>query len=244
MHYLSNGRSFSPEETQLLSKSQKETLYVSLKQRILTLDLEPGQSLDEARVAREYGLSRTPVRDVLRQLAGEGYLTIEENRGAYVASMSHKTLRSFFQTAPTIYSAVALLAAQNWRPQQLDALKAAQAKFREAILVSDASAMAYWNNQFHSIMGDMADNPYLSPSLQRLLIDHARIGETFYAARDSGMQERLEDAARHHDEFIDAIEQRDAERAKQLAVEHWALSRDNIELYVRPDPIELDVAAS
>ena len=104
--------------------------------------------------------------------------------------------------------------------------------------------MAYWNNQFHSIMGDMADNPYLSPSLQRLLIDHARIGETFYAARDSGMQERLEDAARHHDEFIDAIEQRDAERAKQLTVEHWALSRDNIELYVRPDPIELDVAAS
>ncbi|NNF77364.1 MAG: GntR family transcriptional regulator, partial [Rhizobiales bacterium] len=59
-----------------MNKNSKEQLLTSLRRRILTLDLEPGQSLDEATISREYALSRTPVRDVLRQLAGEGYLTI------------------------------------------------------------------------------------------------------------------------------------------------------------------------
>lgn len=225
-----------------MNKTSKEELLTSLRRRILTLDLEPGQSLDEVTISREYALSRTPVRDVLRQLAGEGYLTIAENRGAFVASMSYKSLRDFFRTAPPVYSSIAALAAENWRPAQLADLKETQKAFRKAIESGKADEMAFTNNRFHLIMGEMADNQYLEPSLQRLLIDHARIGQTFYRPKDETMRERLATACLHHDQFIAAIEAHDTETAKQLAYDHWELSRDNLEMFVRPDPLDMDLA--
>ena len=224
--------------------SKKEKLYSDLKRRILTLDLEPGANLDETRLGLEYELSRTPVREILRRLAGEGYLSIEENRGAFVAPMSHKTLRDFFLTAPPIYASIAALAVDNWKPAQLEALKDAQEHFRAAIETSDVNQMAYYNNRFHLIMGEMADNQYLWPSLQRLLIDHARIGQTFYSPQYESLDERLREACQHHDLFITAIENRDREMAKRLAYDHWALSRDSIEMFVRPDPLDLDMVVS
>ena len=225
-----------------MNKTSKDELLTSLRRRILTLDLEPGQSLDEVTISREYSLSRTPVRDVLRQLAGEGYITIAENRGAFVASMSYKSLRDFFRTAPPVYSSIAALAAENWKPQQLIDLKNTQTHFRKAVDKAQADEMAFTNNRFHLIMGEMADNQYLEPSLQRLLIDHARIGQTFYRPKDETMRERLATACLQHDQFIEAIEAHDVETAKQLAFDHWELSRDNIEMFVRPDPLDINLA--
>ncbi len=219
----------------------KQALYADLKRRILTLELTPGHDLDEARIGAEYGLSRTPVREIFRQLAGEGYVDMRSNRGATVSSMSHKTLRDFFLTAPPIYAAVARLAVENARPGQLEELKAAQQSFVRAVAAGEPNDTVFANNRFHLVMGEMADNAYLAPSFQRLLIDHARIGQTFYRPRDAAMQERLATASAHHDGFIAAIEAGDAQRAVALAHAHWALSRDQLELFVRPDPLPFDM---
>ena len=124
---------------------------------------------------------------------------------------------------------------------QLRSLKDAQTKFRKATMSHAPDDMAYFNNRFHLIMGEMADNPYLWPSLQRLLIDHSRIGHTFYSGQDADMRNRTASACTHHDEFIAAIEDGEADVARGLAFEHWELSRDSIELFVRPDPLELDL---
>ena len=61
---------------------RKADLCSSLKKSILTLELGPGLALDEARLSEEFGLSRTPLREVFRRLAGEGYVELHENRGA------------------------------------------------------------------------------------------------------------------------------------------------------------------
>jgi DNA-binding GntR family transcriptional regulator len=106
----------------------------------------------------------------------------------------------------------------------------------------DHEGMIYWNDQFHFIMGQMSGNPYLMPSLQRLLIDHARIGQTFWRAKNAEMDARIHQAADQHDRFIDLIEAGDEEGAVKLTFDHWALSRDHIELFVHPDPLPLDMA--
>ncbi len=224
-----------------MSKGSKERLYSDLKRKILTLALEPGAHLDEMSLSAKYGISRTPLREVFRQLAGEGYIQIRDNRGTIVSPMSHKSLRDFFQTAPMIYASIARLAAQNATPAQVSALKKVQKKFREAVKTSSGEDMVFWNDRFHFEMGVMADNQYLMPSLQRLLIDHARIGQTFWRARSGAMQQRIGDAADHHDRFIGIIEAGDEEEAVALTLEHWALSRDHMEMFVRPDPLPLDV---
>lgn len=224
-----------------MNKSNKERLYADLKRKILTLELEPGAGLDETTLSAEYGISRTPLRDVFRQLAGEGYIRIRDNRGTIVAPMSHKSMRDFFMVAPLIYASVARLAAQNARPAQIAGLREVQRNFRAAVGAGSVDEMVFWNDRFHFVMGEMADNQYLMPSLRSLLIDHARIGQTFWRARNPEMEARIAAAADQHDCFIALIEAGDEEGAVALTLDHWALSRDHMEMSVRPDPLPIDL---
>jgi DNA-binding GntR family transcriptional regulator len=221
----------------------KQGIYDDLKKRILTMSLEPGSALDEASLCKRYKISRTPLREILRALAAEGCVSIVNNRGAYVSSMSHKVMRDFFITAPMIYAAIGRLAASNATAAQIEQMRDIQAKFRAAIESGVSADMVYWNQCFHALMGDMADNPYLKPSYDRLLIDHARISQTFYRPRDPQMERRMFSALAHHDEMIAAIEAGDCQRIVDLIVEHWELSRDLLEYFVKPDPLAFDMAA-
>ncbi|TXH74171.1 MAG: GntR family transcriptional regulator [Thiothrix sp.] len=219
---------------------KKENLYSDLKRQILTMELEPGASLDETTLSEEYQISRTPLRDVFRRLAGEGYLEIVSNRGASVASMNHKTLRNFFLTAPMLYAAVGRLAAMNATPKQIDSMRAAQREFRNAALRQDSESLIYWNDRFHTLMGEMAANPYLRPSYERLLIDHARISQTFYRPRDPHMTENMQQALDQHDAMIECIANGQADAMVELIREHWELSRSHMETYVHPDPLPIE----
>lgn len=219
-------------------KSNKTKLIEELKHRILTLDLEPGEDLDEVVLGKQYGLSRTPVREIFLRLAGDGYIDIRKNKGARVAPMDYSTLRNFFLVAPMIYASIGRLAVRNFKPVQLDNLKAAQERFREAGRTGDALAMVLENNRFHEIMGEMSGNVYLQASLSRLLIDHARIGHTFFQPSNDDMKQRLELAIEHHDAFIEAIAARDEATVVDLVSEHWDLSRENMELFIAPKGLE------
>lgn len=221
------------------SRSKKVHCIEDLRRRILTEALEPGAYLDEMELADTYGISRPPLREVLRQLAGEGYLVLQENRGAQVAPMTHKTLRNFFVAAPMIYAATTRLAAEHATKVQIVRLKECQWAFRQAIKSGDAAERALGNERFHSLIGEMADNEYLTPSLRRLLIDHTRIGMTFYNPRKLALASQRELAADQHDQFIDLIEAGDADAAAALAVAHWELSRAQIESFVTPDSINM-----
>ncbi len=219
----------------------KDKLYQDLKKQILTLELEPGSPLDETSLSERYSISRTPLRDVFRRLAGEGYLTIVNNRGASVSSMSHKVLRDFFLTAPLLYASIGRLAAENARPAQIAELKQVQSNFIDAVETGEVEDRVYWNDRFHAVMGEMADNQYLKPSYDRLLIDHARISQTFYRPRNSEMLERMNQAVEHHNQMIEAIEQGDSKLMVELIVDHWELSRDFLDKFVRPDPLPMEV---
>ncbi|MEL0286102.1 MAG: GntR family transcriptional regulator, partial [Paracoccaceae bacterium] len=221
----------------LMAPSKKDLCFRDLRNRILQLDLAPGADLDETSFSTHYGLSRTPLREVFQKLAGEGYLSIEPNRGAVVAAMDLYTMRCFFQTAPIIYAAVARLAAEQAIPAQIKALKDAQAHFMSARAASDNAALALWNHRFHEIIGEMATNPYLLPSLRRLLIDHTRMSHIFYRAKTAEDSIRVLRAAQQHDEMIEAFATHNAELAVELTLDHWALSRGEIEKYVWPDPL-------
>ncbi|MEQ9673184.1 MAG: GntR family transcriptional regulator, partial [Roseovarius indicus] len=197
--------------------------------------------LDEAAICAEYGLSRTPVREIFQRLAGEGYLTQGQNRGPKVASMDLPVMRMFFQTAPMIYANVARLAAENRRADEIPPLKATQEEFRAATEAGDAGSAALLNHRFHRQIGEMAHNPYLLASLNRMLIDHTRLSQTFYRPASEEETARVKAAIDHHDAMIAAIEAHDADGIVDLTIEHWNLSRDRLERFVTPDPLPLDV---
>ena len=221
------------------SRTKKAICADELCRKILTQELAPGTYLDETELSEAYGISRPPLREVLRQLAGEGYVVLHENRGAQVSPMTHKTMRNFFVAAPMIYAAVSRLAAEHATTAQIKRLKECQWAFRQAIRSGVAADRALGNERFHTIIGEMADNEYLLPSLRRLLIDHTRIGMTFYNPRKVTMAESQAVAADQHDQFIALIEAGDADAAAALAVAHWELSRALIESFVTPESISI-----
>ena len=224
-----------------MSRFSKSDCLDDLRRRILSTELEPGIDLDEAKLSQYYEMSRTPLREVLQRLQGEGFVVMSENRGAKVASMDIAVLRTFFQTAPMIYANIARLACENRIGRQIDTLKTAQLTFAKAAKSSDAAAAALANHQFHAIIGDMAHNTYLFASLARLQIDHTRMSQTFYRPAAPSEAMLVLKAIEQHDAMIAAIEAREGALAIDLTLQHWDLSRDRMERFVRPDPLPVDV---
>ena len=70
-----------------MKQNKKQFCQNDLINRILALEIAPGSMLDEIAIAKHYDLSRTPLREVFQKLSGEGYIVLEENRGAMVSSM-------------------------------------------------------------------------------------------------------------------------------------------------------------
>ena len=226
-----------------MTRITKQDCLADLRSRILSTELAPGLDLEEATLSERYGMSRTPLREVLQRLQGEGFVEMSANRGAKVASMDIGVVRTFFQTAPMVYANIAQLAAENRTSPQLDALKAAQVDFTKATKDSDASVAALANHRFHETIGAMAHNPYLVASLARLLIDHTRLSQTFYRPASPDEEALVDKAVQQHDAMITAIEAREGALAVDLTLQHWDLSRDRMDRYVRPDPLPVDVVS-
>lgn len=224
-----------------MATTRKQDCLLDLQLRILTLELGPGSDLDEVSLAESYGISRTPLREIVQRLAGDGYLELAENRGAKVASMNLATMRTFFQTAPLIYANIARMAAENRQGGQIDDLKATQAQFASATRNAEPARAALLNHRFHEIIGEMAQNPYLVASLNRMLIDHTRLSQTFYRPESDAERKLVAQACEQHDAMISAIEAREPALAIDLTLQHWDLSKDRLERFVRPDPLPLDV---
>lgn len=222
-----------------MKENKKDLVYEDLKSRILQLDLVPGAALDEAVLASQYDLSRTPLREVLQRLGGEGYAKLESHRGASVSSMDLNTMRNFFQSAPMIYAAIARLSVEHSTGEQLEILKTIQRRFQRAVNQRSVSEMTIHNHNFHEQMGVMAASPYLFPSLCRLLIDHTRMSHRFYGAELSRSDKHIKDACDQHDRMIDAIENGEPGKIVEVTLAHWELSRKDIDQYVLPDALPL-----
>lgn len=222
---------------------RKSQLGDVLRRRIRSMEIKPGAVVDELVLSAEFGLSRPPVRELLRQLAAEGYLELEPNRAARVSAMSYDSLRSFFQAAPLIYVATTQLAAETATAADIASLREIQARFKDAIAAQDTDLRVHYNDRFHLEIGKIAANDYLMPSLRRLLLDHARLGKIFYrTSSPADMQRDLSTAVHQHDLIIDAIEKKDASGAGELVRAHMDLSRRRMAEYAVPAGLDVSLA--
>ncbi|SIT36606.1 GntR domain-containing protein (fragment) [Paraburkholderia piptadeniae] len=155
--------------------------------------------------------------------------------------MNYDSLRNYFLAAPLIYVATTKLAAAHATQAEIDGLKRVQERFRAAVEGGSVDERVLQNDEFHLAIGKMAHNPYLLPSLCRLLIDHARLGKTFYQPRDERMDAELAEAMQQHEDIIDAIQRRDAEAAGEIVRAHVYLARRNMASYVAPDGVDVPI---
>lgn len=219
---------------------RKTLLSETLRRRVLSLELAPGSVVDEIALSEEFGLSRPPVRELMRQMAAEGYIDLEPNRPARVTSMNYESLRSFFLAAPLLYSATAQLAATQATARDVAALNDIQSRYIEAVKNQSVADRVYWNDRFHFEIGKIARNDYLLPSLLRVQIDHARLGSIFYRSQATeDMAADVQKSADQHNQIINAIESGDAQRAGELARDHMNMARRRMAEYIVPEGVEV-----
>jgi len=127
-----------------------------LRQRIFSKQLEPGSWIDELKLAEEYGISRTPLREALKVLATEGLVTMKVRRGAYVTEVSEKDLRDVYHLLSLLESDAARVVASCASEAQLTQIQALQTELEGA--VNDRDRFFAINENFHMLLLSIADN--------------------------------------------------------------------------------------
>ena len=144
-------------------KRASDTAYLSVKERILAGRLAPNALLDEGEIARELGMSRTPVREALLRLQSERMIEIARGRGIRVLPISLKDMRESYQVISGLEMvAVQLLAARNPSAADLDPLSAAIARMRQALDSGNRMDWCAADEDFHRALLTQSGNGTLA----------------------------------------------------------------------------------
>src|ERR1700712_1290740 len=108
-----------------------------LRQRIFSRQLAPGSWIDEMKLAEEYGISRTPLREALKVLAAEGLVTMKVRRGAYVTEVSEKDLTDVYHLLSLLESDAAVVVAKTATAAQIAELAALHQQLEDDIADRD-----------------------------------------------------------------------------------------------------------
>lgn len=131
-----------------------------LRQRIFSGELIAGSWIDELKLARDYGISRTPLREALKVLATEGLVTMKVRRGAYVTEVSEQDLREVYHLLGLLEADAAEQVAKNANAQQIDELQQLHNDLEAAATLPqpDRERFLQCNERFHLRLLEIANN--------------------------------------------------------------------------------------
>ena len=199
----------------LTPKALYEEVAEQLRQRIFRRELEPGSWIDELKIAEEFGISRTPLREALKVLAAEGLVTMKVRRGAYVTEMSEKDLRDVYHLLSLLESDAAGVVAERATDAQLKTLQDLHAELEAA--VADREKFFAINERFHMLLLEMADNRWRSQMV-------ADLRKVMKLNRHNSLfkQGRIEDSLSEHRAILAAMVTRDAKATVKAMKAHFA----------------------
>ena len=209
--------------------SGSQIVYEALRKSILELTLAPASPLDEASLSAQFDMSRTPIREALVRLAGEGLVTTLPNRNTIVTPINFVGMPVYFEALTLMYRTTTMLAAQHHKPEHMVAIRSHEAAFADAVKRRDALAMIGSNREFHMAIAEAGGNTYFTAFFSRLLDEGRRLLRLYYSSFDDRlpMQYVIE-----HDQMAAAIEAGDAELSDRLAADHAAQIMRQIQSYL------------
>ncbi len=217
-------------------------VYDVLRTDILSLALAPGELLDEMSLSRRFGFSRSPIREALIRLAGDSLVVNLPNRTTIVAPVDITRFPKYVDALDLAQRVNTRLAAELRSDADLKAIAEAQESFVAAVKSGDHLAMSETNKDFHMAIARAGRNPYMANFYERLLDEGRRILHLHFDYIERTRDGQL--LTDEHQQMIDAIRARDAERADRLAHAHSRQFRDNFLDFLRANyTASIDLAA-
>jgi len=198
--------------------SATTTICDILRREILTLELEPGQPLDETLLSKRFEVSRSPIREVLNRLIAERLAVTLPNRATIVAPVDLTHFSHFIEALDLQQRYASRLAARHRTSADLVRLREQSEEYTRQVKASHSFGILQSNYEFHRSIAEAGKNPYVVDQYSDLLLEARRLLHLHIRfLQTTGQVEILDD---QHDDFLAAIEARDVERADAVAHAH------------------------
>ena len=190
-----------------------------LRQRIFSRELEPGSWIDEMKIAEEYGISRTPLREALKVLAAEGLVTMKVRRGAYVTEVSQQDLADVYHLLSLLESDAAGVAAERATEAQLHTLQVLHAELEAAAIPGQVDREHFFaiNERFHMQLLAIANNRWRDQMV-------ADLRKVMKLNRHNSLLKsgRIDESLKEHRALMTALVARDPAAAMARMREHFS----------------------
>jgi DNA-binding GntR family transcriptional regulator len=192
-----------------------------LRQRIFAHELTPGTWIDEQKLAEQYGISRTPLREALKVLASEGLVDLRPRRGCYVTEISRQDMDDLFPLIALLEGRCAAEAVKRAKPADISALKSIHEQLESAARDGRIDAFFESNQEFHKKIQELSGNRWLLSVIQdlRKVLKLSRL-------HSLSLEGRLQQSLDEHRLIMAALQAGDAGKAEKLMHDHLLSGRE------------------
>jgi DNA-binding GntR family transcriptional regulator len=191
-------------------RTLRERILFTIRAAIVNGQIPPGTRIMEPELAERFGISRTPIREAIRQLESEGLISVIPRRGAIVASISPQDIANFYELKMILEGHAARLAAKNLTENDLTKMETVNRQIEAASAKKNLSRVLDLHNEFHEIFLRACGNDILHAIVQNLVKQFQRFRLI------PVMPGKIKGSVRQHVEIIEAFRRKDAARAEKL----------------------------
>ena len=199
----------------------------ALEELVFTGGLSDHDRLDELRLARQFGVSRTPIREALQRLAAAGLAEQIPRKGLFVRQPGPVELMDIFETMAEIEGVCGRLAAPRISDTAIKKLDAANASCKAAVETGNTDGYYRENEMFHYVIYHQTGNAFLEHEAQRL---HRRLKP--FRRLQLRVRGRLRQSMHEHEVIVDALRNGQSERAATALREHVAIQYEKFHLLI------------
>src|SRR5579862_4082132 len=203
---------------------------VALRLRAMLVEgrIPPGAKLNERELCEQLRVSRTPLREAIKLLAGEGLVDLLPNRGAVAVTLNEADVRNTFEVLASLEGLSGELAAQRVTDEELSEVRALHYEMLACFSRRELSGYYHHNAAIHAAINNIAKNPVLTGTYRGI---NARV--QFLRFRTNQDEAKWKQAVKEHEAMLEALDARDAKALRSILVQHLMHKRDTVLMLMR-----------
>jgi len=218
-------------------QSVPRQVYELLRAKILSVELRPGESINERRLSEWLGVSRTPVREAIKRLSDNGLISTIPNVGTFVSLINPKKVEELYLIRTSLETAAIRLAAEGFDRKKAHTLQTLIDRQRATLQGPDLPTNIAIDNEFHRSIAEFSGLTTTWAILEQVMGEILRVRHLSVR-----MPRRLEEPIREHVAILRALKTGNPDNAEQAMKRHLAASHDSVMMALAQNPSYLSAA--
>ncbi len=230
---------FEPMKTNAANAETRQSLgvtaYEKIYQKIVCLDFEPGQRLEEKQLIEHLGMGRTPIREALLRLVGKNIVETQPGRGYIVRPITLQNIKATFEMMKILETGVVSLALRQNATPFLIKMEKANAAVKSAIKDGNPLSLVEANHDFHKYYAQCSHNEYLVRAINQIRSEAKRLSYLSYSNEVdpvTSLSDHYESVIHEHDKIITCLRDKNEELLQETVLEHIKAFQRRIILFL------------